>query len=109
MAQLSEAGSYRPAIITAAIACVLGIWGLYALSGAGVIVKLPLLRTVLCLITGVYLLRGIAGLILPFVMNHPVITQNSMTFWLVSSTICCVFGVFHLFGTINVWGQLPVR
>ena len=106
MAKLAESGSSQPTIITLGIAIILCIWGLYALSGAGVISKLPLLKLALILITFVYLLRGVAGLILPFVSNHPTIEQNSLTFWLVSSTICLVFGLFYLFGTINSWQKL---
>ena len=103
MAQSAASGSLQPTLITLGIAALLTIWGLYALSGAGVIGPLPLLKIGLGLITGVYLLRGIAGLTLPFVSKHPAITQNSITFWVVSSIICCVFGVFHLLGIINRW------
>ena len=38
------------------------IWAAYALSGAGVLPKLPLLQIALCAIAGVYLLRGVAGI-----------------------------------------------
>jgi hypothetical protein len=106
MASFAEQGSIRPIVITLGIAATLFVWGLYALSGAGVIFKLPFLRLALSIITFIYLARGIAGLVLPFISNHPAITQNSVTFWLVSSLICCVFGLFYLFGTINSWAQL---
>ncbi|MFT4875074.1 hypothetical protein [Congregibacter sp.] len=106
MAALAERGSIQPTLITMGIAAVLFVWGLYALSGAEVIFKLPLLRFALVIITLIYLLRGLAGFVLPFVSDHPSIAQNSVTFWMVSSLICCVFGVFHLFGTINSWAQL---
>jgi hypothetical protein len=109
MAKLAESGSSQPTIITLCIAGVLGVWGLYALSGAGVISKLPLLKPALILITFVYLLRGLAGLILPFITNHPAIAQNSLTFWLVSSTICLAFGLFYLFGIINSWQRLASK
>src|SRR5690349_20438834 len=62
MAQLAAAGSRYPALITAGIASVLIVWSLYALSGADLMPRLPLLRTALCLITAIYLLRGIAGI-----------------------------------------------
>lgn len=103
MAKLAEAGSIRPTLITLTIAAVLAVWGLYALSGAGVIIKLPLLQLALCLITFIYLLRGVAGLILPFVSHHPAIKQNSIAFWLISSVICCIVGLFYLLGLINHW------
>jgi putative oxidoreductase len=106
MAQLAESGSTEPTVITFSIAIVLTVWGLYALSGAGVVPKLPLLKLALCLISAVFLLRGVAGFILPIFTNHPVIAQNSVTFWLVSSSICCVFGVFYILGTKNNWERM---
>ena len=106
MAQLAKSGSMQPIIITLGIAVILFVFGLYALSGAGVIVKLPLLKLTLVFITVIYLLRGIAGLVLPFVSKHPAITQNSTTFWLVSSLICCVFGLMYFLGTKNSWQLL---
>ncbi len=106
MASLAETGSQYPTFVTTVIALILAVFALYAFSGAGVIIKLPLMKIALCLITFVYLVRGIAGLILPFVSNHPAIAENSLTFWLVSSLICMVFGAFHLFGTISHWDKL---
>lgn len=106
MAKLAEMGSYQPAMMTFCIALILATWGAYGLSGAGLIAQLPLLKLALCLITFVYLARGIAGFVLPFVSEHPAITQNSIMFWMVSSTICTLFGVFYLLGTINRWSAL---
>lgn len=106
MAKLAESGSPYPMVVTSIIAIILFLWGLYALSGAGLILKLPLLKVALIIITGVYMLRGIAGLVLPFITSHPAIEQNSLTFWLISSTICLVIGLFHLFGMINIWEKL---
>jgi putative oxidoreductase len=106
MAKLAESGSAYSSLVTAAIAIVLFIWGLYALSGAGVILKLPFLRLALVAITSAFLLRGLAGLILPFVTSHPAVTQNSTTFWIVSSAICLILGAFYLFGTMNRWANL---
>jgi hypothetical protein len=103
MAQLSAAGDPYPTIVTTIIASILAVWGLYAFSGAGIIVKLPLLRTCLVLITAVFLIRGIAGLFAPFVTSYPVVHQNSVTFWLVSSVICCIYGTFYLMGARKLW------
>lgn len=106
MASLAETGSHYPAFVTSIIAVILFVWGLYALSGAGVIITLPLMKLALCLITFIYLVRGMAGLILPFVSQHPAIVENSLKFWIVSSIICLIFGAFHLFGTINQWAKI---
>ena len=106
MARLAEMGSYQPAITTLIIAAILFLWGLYGLSGAGVIPPLPLQKLALCTITFIYLARGLAGFILPFVSNHPAISQNSITFWLLSSTVCTLFGGFYLLGIIKRWSAL---
>lgn len=106
MAELAESGSYYPSIVTFSIAIVLFIWGLYGLSGAGVIGNLPFLKFALVAITAVYLTRGVAGLILPFIIHHPAIAQNSTKFWLISSSVCLLFGIFYLLGTVKNWDQL---
>ncbi|BDX05153.1 hypothetical protein [Planctobacterium marinum] len=106
MAKLAEMGSYQPAITTLIIAAILFLWGLYGLSGAGVIPPLPLQKLALCTIAFIYVARGLAGFILPFITNHPAISQNSVTFWLVSSTVCTLFGVFYLLGTVKNWSTL---
>ncbi len=102
MARLSASGSMRPAIITAGIAVVLALWSLYALSGAGVIPRLPLIQLVLCAITGIYLLRGVAGLALAVAAPG----DRGMAFWLWSSIICLCIGTLYLVGTRQVWSEL---
>jgi hypothetical protein len=101
MAQMAEAGRWYPVVVTLAIATLLLVWSLYALSGAGVIGRLPFLRPALCAITGIYLLRGIA--FMPLMTRIP---GNSLTFWLVSSAICFVLGVVHLIGVHHAWARL---
>ena len=105
MAHLASQGAPYPTIVTLIIASILTGWGLYALSGAGVILRLPLLKTCLVLITTIYLVRGVAGLVVPFVTSHPVIHQNSIGFWIISSIICCVYGTFYLLGTLKLCRQ----
>lgn len=101
MAQLALAGSWYPAAVTTAIAAVLATWSIYALSGAGVIRRLPFLRTALCIITGIYLLRG--TIILPFMNQFP---DRSPAFWLWSSAICFTIGLVHFYGLRQVWPRL---
>lgn len=101
MAQMASAGRLYPTVVTLAIAAVLLVWSLYALSGAGVIGRLPFLRPALCAITGIYLLRAVA-----FLPLMRLIPGNSQRFWLVSSAICLVFGVVHLIGVRLAWADL---
>ncbi len=107
MAQMAEAGLWYPTVITLAITGVLLLWSLYALSGAGVVRRLPLLRLALCLITGVYLLRGLP--LVPFALFPSLagqFTDNSLPFLLWSSAICLTFGMVHLFGLKQRWAHL---
>lgn len=106
MAQLAESGSNQPGITTLFIAFILFVWGLYALSGAGVILRLPLLKIALVIITSIYSLRALAGFILPFVSSHPALKQNTLTFWLVSSGICLIFATVHFIGMCKSWNTL---
>ncbi len=106
MVLMAENGSMKPIVITLGIAAVLIVWGAYAWSGAGFLPRLPFLKLALLVITAIYLIRGFGGLVAPFVTNHPQIRQNSIAFWVWSSAICLVIGVFHLVGIIAIWPTL---
>lgn len=106
MALMAEKGSFKPALITLGIASVLAIWSAYAWSGAGVFPRMPFIKLALSAITAIYLIRGLAGLVAPFVTSHPQVKQNSTAFWVWSSAICLVIGVFHLMGVIPIWSTL---
>ena len=105
MAQMAEQGSLKPTFITLGIT-VLIVWGFYAWSAAGLIPRMPFLKLALLAITGIYLFRGIAGMVAPFASNHPQVKQNSTAFWLWSSAICLVIGLFHLMGMVAIWPSL---
>ena len=100
MARQAELGSPYPAIVTAAIATILAVWTLYALSGAGVIRRLPLLRIVLVLIASIYLLRGVLGVPVVLLVDDPYTRQlrARMIFMVVSSLICVGLGVCYAIG-----------
>lgn len=111
MARLAEAGDWRPTVITTVIVAVLSVWALYALSGAGAIRTLPLLRIGLCAIAAVYSLRGVAGLLYAafgagFEGAHTGGTRTDATFWWWSSAICLAFGIVHAVGLAQVWRRL---
>ena len=101
MARMAAEGDWHATAVTLCIAAVLSVWSLYALSGAGVIARLPLLRPALCAITGVYLLRAVAYPVL-----HGHFPGNSAAFWVWSSAICLVLGAVHLIGLCQVWARL---
>lgn len=101
MAQLDLAGHWYPTVMSLAISGVLLVWAAFALAGAGVIRKLPLMRWVLCAITGVYLLRSVA--FLPLMRYFP---DNSAAFWFWSSAVCLALGCVHAIGLRQVWARL---
>lgn len=101
MARWADAGDWRPTLITSGIVLVLALWSLYALSGAGVLARLPLLRTGLCLITSIYLLRGLAGIPAAAFANG----ANPVFLWW-SSAICLGVGLVHLIGVCRAWSDL---
>lgn len=107
MAQLAVRGSASPAIVTAAIAAILSVWMLYALSGAGVIRRLPFLRLVLLLIATIYLLRGALGIPVVLFVDDPYTRQlrDRMTFMFVSSAISTVLGLWYAVGATGVRRQ----
>jgi hypothetical protein len=98
MARAAEAGRWYPSIVTTGIALVLAAWSVYALSGAGVLQRLPLLKPALGLITLVYLFRGLA--ILPLIS---VAKASSTPFLVWSSLVCLVYGMVHMIGLMQVW------
>ena len=101
MAKMAATGHWYPTVAALLIASVLMVWALYAFSGAGVIPRLPFLRWVLCAITAVYILRGLA-----FFVIVPYFPDNSMAFWIASSCICLAIGLVHLVGLKTAWQQL---
>ena len=106
MVNLAEAGLLKPTLITAGIAAILAIWACYALSGAGVLARLPLLQPALIVITLIYLVRGLVGFLAVLYPDHPAALQNSPNFWIWSSLICLGFGLVHLKGLLDRWSVI---
>ena len=112
MARLAARGSTYPAVVTAGIAAVLGVWTLYALSGADVIRRLPFLRVALWLIAAIYLARGVLGIPLVLAVEDPYLQElrARTTFMLVSSAICIFLGVCYAAGAFGLRIRpLPMR
>ena len=104
MAVMAEQGSMTPTLLTLGIAAILAIWAAYAFSGAGLLPRLPLLRTGLVVISAIYLLRGLA-LIPALVING----ASVMPFILWSSLIVLVYGIAYAVGTWTAWPHLRPR
>jgi hypothetical protein len=93
-------GEARPHLVTLVIAAVLATWAAYALSGAGVLPRLPLLRPVLAGVAAAYLLRGAA---LPLLRR--VMPDRSPAFLAWSSIFVFLMGLVHAIGLAA--GPLP--
>jgi len=104
MVQLAEKGSTYPMIITILIASILMLWALYAFSGAGLIMKLPLLKPILVIISMIYGLRGIIGIPIVVFLDYPYLNElkEKMMFMIFSSIISLIFGYFYFKGSMHI-------
>jgi hypothetical protein len=101
MAKAAERGSMYPALVTSGITAVLLVWAAYALSAAGVLPSLPLLRVGIVVITAVYLIRGLV--LVPVLIVAP---GKATPFVIWSSLSCLGYGAVHLVGVVQKWSQL---
>ncbi|MBJ9952150.1 MULTISPECIES: hypothetical protein [unclassified Acinetobacter] len=101
LAREFEAGKIQPILVTILIAFILFSWSAFALSGAGMLGLLPFTKWILIAISMVLITRALA-----FPLLKPYFPENSMKFWLISSGICFVMGMAHLYGVITQWNQL---
>ena len=96
LAELHEQGSPFTVLVTVGLALMFAAWGAYALSGAGVLGGLPLLRTALIAIATIYMLRS---LMLPSELVRVITSGQSFRFVLFS-TGSLVAGLLYLTGTL---------
>jgi putative oxidoreductase len=108
-ATLAEQGSYIPPLTALGISAILFVWGLYAFSGAGIIRHLPLLKVGLVLITSVYIVRGVGGIVLAAYLRSSPLMENEFVFMVWSSVICTVYGAFHLSGLVKGWNSFAPK
>ena len=108
MARLAEQGSPRPGMITAGLTVVFGVWAAYAFSGAGLLRRLPLLRTSLISIGLIYTLRGLlfGPQLVWFISGHRAAVPPRQ---LVFSAATLLTGLAYLAGTRAAWDRLAPR
>ncbi len=104
MARAAERGAWQPTVMTLGIAAILTVWAAYAFSGAGLIARLPLLRTGLVVISAIYLLRGLVLFHAMIFMPHVV---TPFLVW--SSLIVLVYGITYAVGTWLAWPALSSK
>jgi putative oxidoreductase len=100
MVELAERGSWIPALVTLVMMLILQTWGLYAFSGAGLIRRLPLMKTALVTISTIYLLRGFLPITV-YVIDPARINQLHIS----SSLVCLLIGGTYAIGTRQRWRE----
>ncbi len=105
IARAAERGSWGPPLITLGIASILAIWAAYAFAGAGLLPRLPLMRSALVAISAVYLARGLM-VFYPPLMGRP---DLSTAFMLWSSLIVLAIGIAYAVGTWRAWPSLSPK
>jgi len=103
LADLAAQGSPIPAAATLILAIIFAGCGLYALSGAGVLRRLPLLRLGLLFIGGVYVLRGLIVILDLFRLIYGAGYPFRQTAF---SAVALITGLVYLMGTTLQWNYL---
>ena len=86
------------------LSAIFAVWGLYALSGAGVLRRLPLLRLGLLVIGGVYTLRGL--LLIQEIIASLQGKMQGIEYQMCFSVVSLLIGIFYLAGIIRAWKDL---
>ena len=100
LAQRAEAGSLQPAVMTLIFAVAFFVLAAYGFSAAGLIRRLPLLRTALVATAAVYLLRGL------FVVTEVLALAGGRAVpprFVVFSLVSLAVGICYALGTIGAW------
>lgn len=92
------------------IGTILGIFGLYAISGAGYIRTLPWLKLMLAIISGIFILRGLfvipEGLVVAGVIESSIDVAPRFVAFSIGSLL---IGIFFVTGTIGGWRTFPSK
>ena len=104
IAQLSEAGSPVPTLVTLGAAILFGLAGHYGIAGAGAIRALPYLRMALVVVSAVYLIRGL--LVIPQAISLWSDPGSVFPRQIVFSIVSLTIGAFYAIGTIGSWRSL---
>lgn len=108
--QLAARGHSFPVIVCVIAAAMLFACAAFAFSGAGIIPRLPFLRTALVLITIALFIHGIA--FIPLVMWWPQLMIGIYdgvgvnTILIVTSVICLVTGIGFALGARKAWSRI---
>jgi hypothetical protein len=106
MARQADAGSPFPSLLTASVTLFFAVFAFYALAGARVTPRPPLLRTGLIAIGVVYTVRGLllAPQLIAYMSNAPLVAPKDLVF----SGAPLVIGFLYLLGTWRAWEDLRI-
>ena len=106
LVEMARAGNLRAPVSCLIIASILAVLAAYAFSAAGVIRRLPLLRTGLALMAVVLILRGVV--FIPMILWHPgslsrICECRSVdSFIVLTSLLCLAMGIGYALGALAV-------
>lgn len=105
-AAVERGSTLRPAVMTFAFAAIFALWGLYAISAAGLVRRLPLLRTALVVVGTIYVLRGcfLIPQLLRIARHAPQEPRN-----VVFSVASLLIGLCYFVGAARMWDRLGAR
>ncbi len=106
LAIMASQGSLVPAVATLILTLIFAGFGLYALSGASVIRRLPLLTVGLIFIGSIYTLRG---LIVVLDLIGLALGEGYPLRQTVFSAVALTIGLMCLVGTIQQWNYLKTK
>lgn len=95
-------------LVGEAAALIFAVFGLYALSGAGTIRHLPLLRLGLIGISSLYLLRGLF-VILTILTLLGLLERELLIQGDISTLVFLAAGIAYAVGTVLNWKEMQVR
>lgn len=103
MAQLDEAGSLKPALVTLAVTFFFIIFGFYGLSAAVKLRKLPFLKIIVIIIAAIFVIRGLAFVADLYMMQKDPVYPTQMIYF---SLVALLVGVCYTLGITKNWRTL---
>jgi len=103
MTELAQTHTSLPFLLTIFVAIVFFIFGLYGLSVAKIIRKLPFQKTVIFSIAGIYLLRGFGELIADNMRGTNALSET------IYSIFAIAIGLLFLLGGLIKWNFKHLR
>ena len=94
-------GTWLAPVSTLLITVLMWLCGLYALSAAGYLRRLPLLRTGLFVVAFICIVRGL--IFIPLIMINSAWLKRFDTFEIVASVIWLAIGIFFALGWRSAW------